>query len=215
MNAIERLQRDHAILRAKLDVLETALGMGPETWFVLREACFSLSRQLRAHLRREERLIAACRAGLSKTLLARLGLEHKDEPTLLRTLNRLFLREEGHALDTVRPMLTQVIAGLRAHMVDEEQTLFPRLTTALAMPGVRAPQEDNRGTEHFTDTMAVNRVLHDFPSTRRVFDSLFVNVPYEGCDCLDEVAWRHGMRADALLRKLEAALPSATREASR
>jgi len=30
MNAIERLRRDHVILRAKLDVLESALRMGPE-----------------------------------------------------------------------------------------------------------------------------------------------------------------------------------------
>lgn len=46
MEPIARLKRDHRILRSKFDVLESALRMGPETWFVLREVCYSLSRLL-------------------------------------------------------------------------------------------------------------------------------------------------------------------------
>lgn len=36
-------------------------------------------------------------------------------------------------------------------------------------------------------------VLREFPGTKRVFDRFFINVPYEGCHCLDEVAWIHGL----------------------
>ena len=61
MNTVGRLRRDHAILRAKLDVLEAALRMGPEVWYVLREVCFTLARQLRDHIKREEELVAGCR----------------------------------------------------------------------------------------------------------------------------------------------------------
>mgnify|MGYP001573165055 FL=1 len=46
MNAIERLKRDHVLIRAKLSVVEGALQMGPEAWFVLRDVCYTLSRQL-------------------------------------------------------------------------------------------------------------------------------------------------------------------------
>ena len=74
MRAIDRLRRDHQILRSKLDVLETALTMGPETWFVLREVCFTLARQLRDHMRREEELVMACRQALHPKVLAEIAV---------------------------------------------------------------------------------------------------------------------------------------------
>ena len=53
MRTIERLRRDHEILRTKLDVLEGTLRMTPPTtWFILRELCYTLSRQLQGHVRR-------------------------------------------------------------------------------------------------------------------------------------------------------------------
>jgi hypothetical protein len=53
------------------------------------------------------------------------------------------------------------------------------------------------------ETATVNRVIHEYPHTRRVFEELRVDVPAEGCDCLDEVAWRHGMDVRELLAHLE------------
>ncbi len=58
------------------------------------------------------------------------------------------------------------------------------------------------------ETMTVNRLAQKFPVTRRVFEQLFINVPLEGCTCLDEVAWRHGMEARDLINKLEAVITS-------
>ena len=57
-----------------------------------------------------------------------------------------------------------------------------------------------------SETMTVNRVLHAFPKTQRVFNRLFINVPLEGCTCLDEVAWRHGLDSRELLTSLEEAI---------
>ncbi|MBI3321464.1 MAG: hemerythrin domain-containing protein [Candidatus Omnitrophica bacterium] len=202
MDAVERLRRDHAILRSKLAVLEVALGMGPETWFVLREVCFTLSRQLRDHLKREEALVVACRKAMNPKALAAVVVEHRDEPAHLRTLNRLFVSETRHSLERIRPALTDVIQGLRRHMAEEEAELFPVLERGLANQPL-TPQEAPMPWTRFDEAMTVNRVVQEFPRTRSVFDRSFINVPLEGCTCLDEVAWRHGMEAKELLKQLE------------
>lgn len=206
MNAVDRLRRDHRILRAKLDVLEATLRMGQDTWFVLREVCFTLSRQLRDHMRREEELVAASRRAVAPTLLAELAVEHKDEPRHLRAINRLFVSEHGHSLDRIRPALTQVIEGLRHHMAEEEVALFPILERTLAEQERQGGTSPNPPALHVDEAMTVNRVIQQFPATRPVFEQFFINVPMEGCTCLDEVAWRHGMDSRELLEILEQAI---------
>lgn len=206
MNAVERLRRDHAILRSKLDALEAALGMGEETWYVLREVCFTLARQLRDHIRREEDLVAACRQAMNPQVLAEVVVEHHDEPKHLRTINRLFVSQASHALDRIRPALTEVIQGLRRHMAEEEAQLFPILERVLGEREASAPTTPRPSTESLEEAMTVNRVVQQFPDTRPVFERLFVNIPMEGCYCLDEVAWRHGMEARELLAVLEDAI---------
>ncbi|MBI4003789.1 MAG: hemerythrin domain-containing protein [Candidatus Omnitrophica bacterium] len=200
MRAIDRLKRDHAILRAKLDVLESALKLGPEAWFVLREVCFTLARQIRDHLRREEALIAVVRTQLDPTTVGHIRLEHQDEPQHLQTINRLFITEQGQSLDRIRPELTRVIEGLRHHMDEEEAQLFPALEQVL---GARDVPWSTGRSPHLEETMTVNRVMQQYPQARGVFERLFVNVPYEGCTCLDEVAWRRGLESRELLERLE------------
>jgi len=204
MNAIERLKRDHAILRSKLDVLEAALRMGPKTWFVLREVCFTLSKQIRDHVRREEALIAACRKALDADALAHIQLEHKDEPQHLRTINRLFVQDQGQRLEQIRPVLTTMIDGLRRHMDEEEATLFPAIERAMQSKDAEVVTSDTPSRLH--ETMTVNGVIKEHPHTKRMFDRLFINIPLEGCNCLDEVAWRHGLEASELIEELEAAI---------
>lgn len=205
MNAVDRLKRDHGILRSKLDVLETALGMGPQTWYVLREVSFTLAKQLRDHIRREEELVALCRKAMNPKVLAEVSVEHHDEPEHLRTLNRLFVKEPTHALDRIKPVLTDVIQGLRHHMAEEERDLFPILERTLEEA---MPSKPEVTTVPIEETMTVNRIVRDFPHTQRVFEQLFINVPMEGCTCLDEVAWRHGLEARELVHLLEAAIDS-------
>ena len=207
MDAVSRLRRDHRILRAKLEVLETALRMGDEAWYVLREVCFTLSRQLRDHIRREEQLIASCRRAMTPTALAEAVVEHRDEPAHLRTLNRLFVSSPTQAVEHVRPALQEMIEGLRHHMAEEERELFPIFERVLAEQ--EPPQPPATPTKRFFDeTMTVNRVVQEFPEARRVLEQFFINVPAEGCTCLDEVAWRHGLETEELLDALEVATKS-------
>ena len=202
MRGTERLRRDHKILRAKLDVLESALRMGPETWYVLREVCFTLSRQLRDHIRREEDLVAACRAAMNPKVLAEVVVEHYDEPEHLRSVNRMFISDGERSFNQLKIALTEVIDGLRHHMAEEEAELFPIFDRVLsdqpAIPGV-----STEPPTRFEETMTVNRVVQQFPRTKPVFERLFINVPMEGCSCLDEVAWRHGIDSRELLRTLD------------
>ncbi|MBI3996986.1 MAG: hemerythrin domain-containing protein [Candidatus Omnitrophica bacterium] len=202
MKAVERLQRDHKILRAKLDVLESALRMGPQTWYVLRETCFTLSRQLRDHIRREDDLVAACRMAMNPKILAEVVVAHHDEPEHLRMINRLFVSEGQRSFDQIQEALTQVIEGLRRHMSEEEAELFPIfdrvLTDQDAIAGV-----STEPPARFEETMTVNRIIQQCPQTKPVFEQLFINIPVEGCTCLDEVAWRHGVESRDLVHHLE------------
>jgi len=207
MNAVERLRRDHALLRSKLDVLESALKMGPETWYVLREVCFTLSRQLRDHIRREEELVAACRKAMNPKVLAEVSVEHHDEPQHLRTINRLFVRASQHSLEQITPVLTEVIHGLRRHMTEEERELFPLLERTLAEHG-QFNESTTSGSNRLEEVMTVNCVIQQYPRTKPLFERLFINVSMEGCTCLDEVAWQRGMEARDLIHKLEAAISS-------
>lgn len=202
MNAVERLRRDHVLLRSKLDVLQSALTMGPEAWYVLREVCFTLSRQLRDHIKREEDLVVRCRKAMTPKVLAEVVVEHKDEPAHLRTINRLFVSQADHSLDRIKPALTQVIEGLRHHMDEEERELFPIFERFLKEQEAAIPATPARPAA-IDETMTVNRIAQEFPGTKPVFDRLFINVPLEGCTCLDEVAWRHGMDTRELMDTLE------------
>ncbi len=63
---------------------------------------------------------------------------------------------------------------------------------------------------HLSPTMTVNHVLCECPCTRRVFERLSIHPAIEGVDCLDEVAWRHGLSCNELIRRLEAAIAADT-----
>ena len=53
------------------------------------------------------------------------------------------------------------------------------------------------------ETMTPNRIVRQYPHAHAIFDELLISLAFEGCDCLDEVAWRHGMAGQELLHKLE------------
>ena len=54
--------------------------------------------------------------------------------------------------------------------------------------------------------ITVNRVLHYYPQARALLERLGMHPEIEGCECLDEVAWCHGLSVEELIRKLEAAI---------
>ncbi|MBI3088429.1 MAG: hemerythrin domain-containing protein [Candidatus Omnitrophica bacterium] len=213
MNPVNRLKRDHKLLRSKLDVVEAMLRMGPETWYVLREVCVTLTRQLRNHMAREEELVMACRAAMNPKVLAEMAVEHRDEPEHLQAIIRLFLTEPAEHLERIGPALTGVVQGLRRHMAEEEAELFPIFERELGKRAAAPPARPPRA--HLDECMTVNRVLHEYPMTQGVFERFLINLPFEGTDCLDEVAWRHGMDSEEFLKQLERVIPSGTRRLAR
>lgn len=201
MNAIERLTRDHVILRSKLDVLESALRLAPDTWYVLREICYTLSRLVHQHHCREERVVAQCHAALTPTQRQQLQRQHSDDRNRLGVLHHLFLQDSGRGVAHIAPMLRSMAQDLRHHLEQEEQALFPVLERHVTMQEALMPA--GAIPAHVDEVSTVNAVIREYPTTKRVFEQLFVSIPYEGCDCLDEVAWRHGLEAAELINRLE------------
>ncbi len=74
------------------------------------------------------------------------------------------------------------------------------------------PTSDRRAwdSDALDDTMTVNRVLHEHPETKAVFDRLSISSPIEGCECLDEVAWYRGMESRELLEQLRRVIDATT-----
>ena len=214
MKAIDRLRRDHELFRAKLKALEGMLAIAPETWFVLREVCFTLSRQLKDHIRREETLIAASRKGLIEDGLMRVAVDHHEEAQSLWTINWLLVQEPRPQLKQVRSVLNELMTVLPRHMAEQEAGLFPRLERVLARRGGDVTSVAGQDGAHLNETMTVNFVISRYPRTKAIFEQFFINLSFESYDCLDEVAWRHGMESQELLDRLEGAItPRATREA--
>jgi len=54
-----------------------------------------------------------------------------------------------------------------------------------------------------SETMTVQEVMRRYPNTGSVLEGLCIDRSFEGYDCLDEVAWRHGMESQELLALLE------------
>ncbi len=202
MNRVDRLRRDHQILRTKLDTLQSALQMGSSAWFVARELCFTLARWLDDHLRREQALVAECGHRSDPFRVADLELVRPHQPQVLHVVNRLFLLEPAPSFQDLAPRLQRVIENMRREMVDQEHELFLVLEQLTqqdegSATGIVSPVDE---------TMTVNRIVQQFPGTRKIFEQLFIDVPVEGCACLDEVAWRHGLDAPELLNQLESAI---------
>jgi iron-sulfur cluster repair protein YtfE (RIC family) len=208
MKTIDRLKRDHAILQAKLDVLDdTLLRMGTNGWYVLREVCFTLARQLQDHIRREEELIIACGEAVGPSVLAKLSAEHRKEPRHLHTINKLFVSQMSPSLKEIKPVLTRVIYALRRHIAQEETELFPILERAWK-DQEPAQAESLWSGSWLKETMTLNQVVQQCPKTRSLFERFFINMSIEGSSCLDEVAWRHGMDVQDLLKPLEELMSS-------
>ncbi len=199
MEIIERLKRDHRLLRAKLDVLESALDMGGETWFVVRELCHSLIVQLRRHMRREEEAIIGAKDAIGSNVLSRVEAEHMEDPQQLNRVYELFLDGPQQPFENLRIKLWPIIRRLRDHLDNEECNLYPLLEKGILVGAATAHEPARK----LSETMTVNRVLRDHPETQTIFSQFLINSHVEGCDFLDEVAWRHGMESRDLLDHLE------------
>lgn len=202
MHSLERLKRDHELLRGKLTVLESALEVGQAAGFVLLQVVVALKQLLADHTPRERELLRAARQLPGTEGLSPVAMEHGEELVYLARISYLLSERPSPPIAAMRPAVTLLARRLRERMQLQEVRLFPILERIPA-----APQFDERigGIQCIvlTETMTVNRTLAMFPETREVFEALRVSFPFEQYDALDEVAWRRGMESGELLTRLE------------
>jgi len=205
IRGIEQLQHEHDILRAKLALLENALRVGPEACFAIRELVYTISRRLAEHEEREEvqlyPLLHETLPEAEDQFARSLAVQHEEHQSLLRALHRLTLRGMRMPLMTVADLVQQLTASLREHMAREERLLFPIAARLEADREANAQATAQRAdTLHASTT--VNRILGLYPEAKRVFVDHCVDLRWEGHDFLDEIAWRHAVPVEELLRQL-------------
>ena len=208
MNAVNRLKREHGIFRSKLNVLESALHMGQDAWFVLRAECFSLAKQLERHALREEGLSTSCHAvpvsGWPPTSLA----DHAMESRQLAFINRFLIEQPSRLLKRIAPTIIRFVSGFRRRMDRQELIGFPMVVeeTLVLSKENQLLLKEERLPWDLSETMTVGEVVTRYPAAGLVLDRLFIDQRFERYDCLDEVAWRHGMESQELLAQLEGEL---------
>jgi len=188
--------------------LESALSLGPEARFVLRNTGFSLSKQLREHIGLEDRIVTACSRTFTRygeTVLASFALDHRQEWQRLRQLRRILEENPRGSWNDLRVTVNAFGQTLRQHMELQETKLFPLLGQMDTSP------EASNGPAHvkpnlLTEITTLAEVLRRYPSTRAMLERCGIRLPFEQYDALDEVAWHHGMRSQELLALLTAAI---------
>jgi hypothetical protein len=103
--------------------------------------------------------------------------------------------------ESLRPAITVFIADFQQRMDHQETMVFPLLEDALVLRELRQAQEGL-----LNEVMTVQEVVTRYPRAKAVLERLFMDSAFERYDCLDEVAWRHGMESGELLGLLEEAI---------
>lgn len=203
------LKKDHEVLRRKLEFIETALQVAPQSVFVLRDMCHSLTKMLDAHIRREEQTLAPYNNRIHAILQYRAGQDHADQQQVLRDVNTMLLAGIKMPTSTVVDRLSHLIQELREHMAEEEHEVFPAVEKAEeeVQPGAAVPLPPL-----ITEQMSANAVMKVFPATRAVFEKYGIRCGCNGCDCLDELAWRRGLEPHALVEELRRATEAPQQE---
>lgn len=194
------LRKDHEVLRRKLETLEGALQVAPQAPHMLRELCFSLAKLLNAHIAREARAVRPYRHRLARVLQERTHHDHANQRLILRDLNALL--RQGHVpTSVVASRLSHLIDELREHFSEEERYVFPCVDHAEAL----RPEQAHAPEPLITEGMSANAIVRTYPETAQVLERHGICCGIDGCDCLDELAWRRGLDVDTLLAELRAA----------
>jgi len=183
MESARIVRDDHALLRKKLILLESALQVAPEARLVVREMCFSLQRVLQEHMQREHR---HCDVGMPS---------HTAEHALLRGVNDFLLSGMKASVPMMVSRVSQVIEQLILTMHEQER--FVSACFQQAQGGATL-----QTAEAISGTMSVNEILQRYPSTERVFERMHINRFQEGYESVDELAWRHGMNITDVVEEL-------------
>ncbi|MBI3996066.1 MAG: hemerythrin domain-containing protein [Candidatus Omnitrophica bacterium] len=139
MNALNRLKAEHRRLLSIMAALESALAMGTSAWFVLRQICFSVSKQLNEHVRGEEQLLTVCYRVLRQVDAEddpQLTAAHKDASEQLQHITQSLWMGTETSIEDVRPRLTRVLATVRYQMHEQEARVFPWLERVMGLAWV-------------------------------------------------------------------------------
>lgn len=202
MEAISTLRADHAHLRQKLLLMESALQVGPEARFVLREMSFSLLHLLQDHMHRESDALEAYHHHIPSGRYLLEPADHSVEYRLLKMVNELLLTGMRASVPLIILRLSQASEQLRAQMESQDQYVFTALEHAASL-------NSDEGLAICRE-MSVNEILSRYPQTRAVFNQLNVNRFQDGYDSVDEVAWRRGLDASGILEQLRQAVAFST-----
>ena len=209
MNALDCLKDAHHRLSSKLTVLTSALTLGEEARWVIREVCFSISKQLREHVTFEEQVVKAWKKELiplSGHHLEQMATGHDEACQRFQEITWLLWADGGSqwAMEDLRVLLLSMIVSLRYQITEQERTLFPLLQLVVAPHGVFAGEEVSTPSG-LNEHMTVQQVLKRYPQTQPIFEELCVGA-FEQYDTLAEVAWCHGVGSVGLLTRLEEAI---------
>lgn len=201
MNPVMRLQRDHDLIQRQVRMLEGLLELGEQAWFALRQVCFTLAQHVRHHIESRQRIIDEASAMCPESGLTALAIKQGDERAILSQIHRLFIDSQEQRVAGIKASLQTHLAVLQSQLISEKQALFPVLekifNSELACGG--RPDE---APSPVSETMTLRRLLDKFPQCESVFDSLFINCTLEQTTCLDELAWRHGLQFEDLVKRL-------------
>jgi len=194
MEATSPLRDDHALLRKKLVLLESALQVAPEKRGVLRDLCVSLQRFLQDHIHREAHLLQVYYHRIPSGRYISEAGDHSAEQRLLRAVNELLASGIKASVPMVVLRLSHAIEQLQEQMDRQERTVFPSLDYT---------QEARMGsTETISSSMSVNEILLRYPQTESVFERLRINRLRDGYESVDELAWRQGIDVSQLVEEL-------------
>ena len=194
METMQAMRQDHAILRRKMALLESAMQAAPDARFVLREMCFSLQRLLQDHIIREERALQTYASSGDRPSVP----DHAAAHDHLRGVLDLLFAGMRASMPAVIARLSRALELLEAQMEEQEQLAFPILDHAVGLEGLAFEAA-------ISGTMSVNEILLRYPQTERVFEPLHVNRLQEGYKSVDEFAWCHGMDVSQFLEQLRQA----------
>lgn len=194
MEATSTLRDDHALLRKKLSLLESALQVAPEKRGVLRDLCASLQRLLQDHIHREAHLLQVYYHRIPSGRYISEAGDHSAEQRLLRAVNELLASGIKASVPMVVLRLSQAIEQLQEQMDRQERTVFPSLDYT---------QEPRMGSaETISSSMSVNEILLRYPQTESVFERLRIDRLRDGYESVDELAWRQGIDVSQLVEEL-------------
>ena len=140
------LRQDHKLLRKQLDLIETALHMGPDAGPALREMCFLLGQMLRTHMAREEEMLEPFQQPVYSLTQYWIGRPHAAQYAALLDVNTLLLSDLTVPARAAR-MIERLAQGLRTQMAEEDGDLFP-VIDELELEHLRRRGVDVYGLQH-------------------------------------------------------------------